>query len=302
MGENKGYGGFGVWILAIFVIAYGWFVNSILSKIFPSLLKTKKEGTATRAYSSFIKGNYSEGPENISMIFEEMCVLNPLKYVGNPKVDLIIEKYRDLIKGRLLDPDGLHTPSLEVDGQENPDYYRYLRNQKRALTKVGVDTGWITEEMARVTSQRSSRSIEAEYIEQLSLRGLPDDLIDVTLTYNRIEGYTPEDWDAFIKATKGALEEGSDYEFVVEFIEDVEDANYYEEIIITNYSILRGEGVPKRISLEYARGAISDSQAAKASHLYQKGYSEEEALIKILEAYKEDVSERDLKEMYRSRI
>jgi hypothetical protein len=69
-----------------------------------------------------------------------------------------------------------------------------------------------------------------------------------------------------------------------------------------DYSTLRGEGLTEKISLEYAKRNISIDQAAYASKLLDRGYEEEEALLKVLEELKNEIEEDDLREEYRSKI
>jgi hypothetical protein len=301
MSENKGYGN---WFAAIFITIYGLVVHSLLKNIVPSFLTTKKKVNCTSEISSFIKGGPQEKDieRTISGRFEEMCIKNPLAYKKDPRIKKVISDYRDLLKGRILDPEGENAPSVLIDGEDNPDYYRYLRNQNRALKSKGYDNSWVSEEMARVTNKKNAADIEYEYSVELVRRGVPQELLDTILSYDRIESHTPDSWNKLIKAVKGALDFGADIDFIEEFLSLVEDPDYYDKNMMDDYSTLRGEGLTEKISLEYAKRNISIDQAAYASKLLDRGYEEEEALLKVLEELKNEIEEDDLREEYRSKI
>jgi hypothetical protein len=299
MSDNKNYDG---WIFAIVITLYGWFIHSVLSKIVPSLFKTKEEN-CSNGYSSFLNTQDDDYVGSISNKFEEMCIHSPLLYKNSPELKQVIKDYGDIIKGRRLDPDGIHMPSLMIDGEENPDYYRYLRNQKRSLKKAGDSVGWITEEMSRVTAKKNSDDIESEFAMQLLERGLPSELIPYILTYERLENYEPSDWDALIKTVKAALNNECDINSIVEFLELMVDAEHYESSdLLEDYCTLRGHDAPKTIAVEFCRGRLSEDQALTSVALVQKGYGEDEAMLMVLEQSKNEIESEDLKNLYRSKI
>ena len=300
MNERKDYTH---WIVAIILAAYWWVVDSLVRKMAPFLFKSKDDDKSRASgYSSFLKGYESDSSKNISHLFEEMCIKNPLEYKDDPRLDAVIKDYSDLIKGRHLDPEGLHAPSLTIDGKDNPDYYRYLRNQKRALAKKGHDIEWITEEMARVTSKKNAENITTEFGEELVKRGMPEEALPFVLTYNRIETHSPEDWDALIKTVNEAVENNCPGKYMVEYFADVEDPMSYEGYILVDYSTLRDSGVPKSIALSVANLSITKSQATRAAIYVDRGYSDKEAIIKVLKEDRAETESADLVNDYRSRI
>lgn len=297
--NGKSYDGL---IFSIFFVAYGWFINSILRRIAPKLFKGAEDVISTDIYSSYLRNYEGKEIESISSRFNKMCVTDPIAYKNHKDIDKVIKDYSDLIKGRILDPDGSNAPSPLIDGKDNPDYYRYLRNQKRALDKTGADTEWITKEMHRVTSKSKAESIEKDFAEHLIKSGLPEDYVGIAMAYERLESYTPESWSSFIEAVVGAVKSDCCPKFIKEYIKLVFDPEYYTPELIDDYCTLRTSGSPEIIALEYVKGTITLGQALRATYFVERGLEEEEALVRVLNSILENVEAGDLKRMYRSRI
>lgn len=297
MGTKRNYDS---WIASFILVLYGWVIHSILRKIAPKLLAGTVK-TQSKGYSDIIKGD-DDYTENISSKFEEMCIRNPLAYKDSSELKEVVDNYSKLIKGQILDPEGNHIPSLNVDGDENPDYYRYLRNQKRALDKAGHNTDWVKTEMSRYTSQKNAEAIERCFAEELIKKGLPEIFIPYALSYGRIETHTPQDWESLVTSIKTADKEGCSEESIVDFLETVETPESYEGYILSDYATLRDSGVDHLLALEFANHRISSDQAIEASYYIQRGYTAEEALTKVLEEASNKLEEQDLKNKYRSQL
>ena len=300
MGTNKGYGS---WIFAGIVVLYGWILNKLFKLVVPSAFKVDKKATCSSTYSNYLTSVGGEHVESISKLFEEMCILDPLSYEDDPELNHVIDSYAALVKGRILDPDGEHIPSISIDGENNPDYYRYLKNQKKAQAKAGLDVTWLTKEMERVTAYKNVKEVKEAFMEQLVAHGMSPSYLEALMDYDRLESYTPADWKAVTEAVSFAEEQGWDESVIREFISNVYEVEYYKDHeVIDRYCFLRTDGNPAKISLEYSKNRLTYEQTLTAITLVDKGYSEEEAMLKVLVYVKDMARAEELKSKYRSKV
>lgn len=304
MSSNKDRGiDWGTIVVSIVLIIYGWVISIFVRKTTGVVFKAPVDDIGTDMFSGYVRSNTHSVTNSISAEFEEKCIRDPLKYKNDADIPKVLKDYKDLLLGHILDPEGIHTPSLNINGEENPDYYRYLRNQKRALDKVGKDTEWLSKEMARVTSGKKALELESEFGEHLFGMGLPEDIVVCALTYERLESHTPDNWEALVASVNSILETNEDCsEFIIEFLNMVSDPTYYTVGSIDDYVTLREYGVTSYLSLPCAKREITMQQAVSAAELTDRGYTDEDALIKVLEVSKESYEKEALVDLYKSQI
>lgn len=280
-------------LLLVGVFVYMFVVSDIASSTSSKLFK---DGPRGRAYmfKDFMTELDNKADKNVSKLFEEMCLINPLKYKDDPSVPVILDRYKKILSGEVIDPDGSNAPSPSLNGKPNPDYKKYLVHQYRAQRKGGKDVEWLREELDRIDNSEQAFQIELEVAQQLISLGLPKRYVRHAITYYRIENFTPKDWDRLVREVKSAAGIKDSDGYISEFLIDTDGTVPTTEGVLKKYVMLRIGGVPKIIAIEYALDDITFEQAKVAAVYVDKGYPAHEA-IKIV--IKKDLEEKEKEEL-----
>lgn len=292
-------------ILTVILTAIYRFVKTLFDITHPEkkvTLETEKEyfQEANTNDKEIEKGTV-EG-QSVSMLYEEMCINDPLHYMGNPIVEEVLRKYKDLIKGRILDPTGENIPSEFIDGKRNPDYMRYLRNQRKKLKASGLSTSWMDREYSRTTEANKYDKEKDTFVQSLVDFGIPTSVIDYAVTDDRIESYKPDDWNNLKQAIKNYLEK-ADTDVVCEYLSLFEGDTLLDELLFDKYVILRKHEIDMCVSKYVIDEDITEEQLYKIIDLVEeKAYSSEDAVAKVFEDSSKAFKKEILRDMYRRKV
>ena len=244
------------WGIAIFVgvlvAFFQWVAEKIMgrAKAMPSPLTPINKNLDT-TYPEF-------ETDNISALFEKMCVIEPLTYKNHPKLPEVIENYKKLLGGLIPDPEGAHVPSKYLNGDINKDYVKYLKGQQAC---AGKSPAWIAEEFKRISTDKSILSVKANFCTKLWEMGCPEDLAIACATDERLNTYQAEDWKRLVEAVKTYAQE-DETALVIGFLAVTDDIN-----VLTNkssfeiYKVCVDQEVSESVRDFIVTGKISLEQA-----------------------------------------
>jgi hypothetical protein len=251
--------------------------------------------------STIIKGAIKSS-DSISALYEEMCVRNPLKYKNDPRVDSLLASYRKLIKGELPDITGKHIPSEYIDGKINPDYKKYLHNQRLVLKRNSVEAPWVDKFCKEFTTLEKYRKAKDVFEKELQEAGLPFLTVQHLLTDERMASTTQEEWKAIKLQVERYL---GDFEsiYVNEFIDyasDMESLCDYD--VMEAFATWMENDVPSQLAYLCASGTISEEDMHEIIRLRNAGLDIKEATRKILKKVVTAAEEDDLRDMYKKSV
>lgn len=260
-----------------------------------------REFRESHAVSEVINGGQLNLTESVVQKYERMCVVEPFKHRGDPSIPGLIEDYKDIISGKILDQDGSNVPSEFILGRKNPDYQEYLTNQARALkrnSKVETSNA-LRAEKKRVLHRDAEDRARIMFFAQLVEQGVPLLLVSAALTDEKLNTYTEEDWRTFCRVVKGYLEM-SDRAVVTDFVSTFDEKDVVLDVSkFESFAIFHQFQIPKDIMVELVRDRISPDQAIRIVRLHDiHEYDWREAMQEILEEDIKKSSEEDLRKQY----
>ena len=257
----------------------------------------------SNTYDSIVKGASDLDIFSISDLFEEMCILNPTSYENDPRIQKVLKDYKDLLKGRIEDPDGTHIPSEILLGIRNSDYGVYLKSQIRALKRSGKDITWFRDELKRFCQNDKEEMFEADFYIMLEKMGASVNHIGALVNDDRMENYSPEDWKILVDKVIVYSEKYSDSD-IVYFLDLIND----KETLLNDdkmeaFSKLVELGIEEELAAAYIKEEISSDDLEQVSeNIARYSMTCEEALEKVLSDKSKSLKTISLQEMYRKKI
>ena len=298
--------------VCVTAIALIWLGMSRLVKMFvvgPAL--KDKDATLNTPLSAFreasaydnLVGATSNVPASISQAYEEMCIFRPETYYLDPTLDKVIQDYKALLQGKILDPEGKHIPSETIEGNLNPDYRRYLKSQIRVLGKAGKDVTWFKKELKRFNDVDKEELFEGGFLLTLEEMGAPEYLLDAMIKNGRMESYKPEDWKALIAQLKVYVKTYHPAA-IIYFLEEINDKEILlDEAKMDAFVKLRDLDISNELAAAYVRSDVSEEDLEAITGIMNEEYvSSEEALKLLLERKKAALTADILRETYRQKV
>lgn len=293
-------------IIGIIITAIGYKIFAYLDKV-QKLKKVNMDVPLplmreSHAVSGRINSSKLEEAHNIAEAFELMCIKEPLKYQDDPGLAKVIRDYRDLLHGKVLDPDGRHIPSETIDGNTNPDYVTYLKAQRKSMKLAKKISGktWIDGEVKRVTINEKEDDIRLQFIMELQDMGLTSVAISALVSDDKLNTIKAAEWKKLAKKVK-EYSECYDQFVIFSFLKNVNDINILlDSDKMDQYNTYISHGAPESIALEIIRGGISSEQAVRAAELVDSfGYNWDKAITEVLEDDLKADTKTSLRDKYR---
>lgn len=240
---------------------------------------------------------------SISELFEEMCINNPTVYEDDPNIPKVLKDYKDVLHGRIEDPEGKHIPSEFLQGIRNSDYGVYLKSQIRVLKKAGKDVEWFKAEYKRFNQNDKEELFEADFYIKLMEMGAPENLVAGMVTDSRMESYSPDDWEQLVDKIKEYNEVYSDRSIAL-FLEAVED----KETLLNDdkmeaFDKLLELGFDEKLAAGYIDGDLASEDLEEISDLMEKYSMDcEEALEHYLKGRSSTLKTLSLQDKYRRQV
>lgn len=296
-----GYMGYIIFLIITSLIIYGLYrvIKSAVSKAF-DLKKIDDKATIvdlpeSHSFSQVVTAGTLEPEKNITRLYEEMCVLHPLKYKDDSRIPDIVSQYQDIIHGRVADTNGVNTPSFLLLEKENPDYEIYIKNQ----AKFGGASSTLKDEVSRIKRRRAERDVKNRFFARIVAEGLPLSVVCSAVTDAKIDSFEMEDWQAFIKTVKIYLQAADEY-----VVSDFVGAFDEKEIILNHkkfeqYVVFKNNHVPNETIIEIIRERITIEQAYRMLNLVDSfQYTWKDAVEEILSDDLNKQEENDLRKKY----
>ena len=165
-------------------------INFLVNKHLQSIEAAEKRAILERIFESHGKA------------YEYTCILHPKEFEGN--VTGILANYKDLLSGKILDPDMKHAPSEKLydpnlkEDVPNEDYLTYLEAQVKALKKTASER--MTSELKRIRKLFKETKLLFNFRMELLEQGLSGQYLEPAVTPERIQKYKPSDWKELIDA------------------------------------------------------------------------------------------------------
>jgi len=248
-----------------------------------------------------IKRNGHKLSKSTTSLFEDKCVINPTDEV---ELGDIIERYRLVLNGEILDPEGKNAPSEFIGKERNPDYLKYLINQKEALTKRGVPIDWFSSEINRVSNENEYSSIKEGFITTLiNEYRFPSELVSFAVIDSRMEDFNEKQWKELAQCAKRYITNFS-YEVVSSFLFMVDSFNILVDYeAMEKFNVWLKHDVPFGVILENLTGRITDEEVMKTLRLVDlEAYSWDEAMKEIIEESFALLKEQELRRKYREMV
>lgn len=305
-----------IWICVSILVFIFLGVYLAVKKFLISKILADKESTLNTSldafresykYDTIVKGEnklterYSVA--SISQRYEEMCILDPERYVDDPSLPKVIQDYSDLLKGKILDPDANNAPSEILEDIHNADYRVYLKAQIRSLRKAGKDVTWFQEELKRFSQCEKEVLFEADFILQLESLGATEHLLGSLVTENRMEKYTPEDWKELIDKVK-VYDNDYPTDSITYFLDTIEDKSILiDDAKMEAFHKLLELGIDEVLAAAYIKNNISSEDLGNVAEIMES-YSMtcDEALKKLLRDKSKVLKKATLKDTYARQI
>lgn len=259
-----------------------------------------KEFRESHAVAKVINRGSLDLKESIVQRYERMCITEPLKHKGDASIPQLIADYKDIILGKVLDPQGLNIPSEVLLGVPNPDYKKYVSNQARALEKASMlkPSKALKDEERRVVRLKEEENVRSQFIADLVCQGVPALTASAAASDAKLNTYTADDWKKFCKVVQGYVSISDSLKVMrfVELFDEKEiifDSKKYERFLIfIEY------GIPNEILCDLIRDRITPEQAIRIITLVQEHkYQWSEAFEEIL---KEDIDKSQANDLRKS--
>lgn len=291
------------WILAIVLGFVAWvFMKVVAGPVRRSL--TGRQARLSDSLSEFDGARGADmtlGPEakeSVAQMYERMCVLEPSKWHGDPRIPEIVRRYGDIVSGREPDPEGRSVPSAWLFNRPNPDYLRYLRNQNRLRGGDGMSTAY---KWAR--REKQEHGIREGFGDVLLQMGMTENLLPHALTDERLDSYEEEDWRAVVKAML-AVSERYGEDLAVCMLDIVPDAerlcsNENAEIL----DALRKQDVDIEVCKAVLLGHMTVEQAERAAELVEVWkYTWQQAVHEVVSADITVATDEILRQQYAEQV
>lgn len=247
----------------------------------------------SHAVATVINDGHLNIQESIVQRYERMCILEPSAYKDDPSIPDLIQRYRDIISGKTLDPEGRNIPSEELLGRNNPDYKKYLRNQAAAMKNNSLkdSSDSLRKEGRRVNRIEREEEARSMFHAYLLEQGVPLRVVSYGLTDGKLNTYDENDWRKFVKRIKEYLEVSS-LTVVCNFVETFDDKNIVlNSDKFESFSVFYEYNVPVEILTEIIRDRISPEQAVRIVSVREElNVDWDEAMTQVLS---EDVKEHE---------
>lgn len=286
-------------IISIIIYAIYRAIKGVISRTF-ELKRIDDKATIedlpeSHSFSNIVTAGSAGTENNISRLYEELCVLHPLKNKNDPRIPGIVKKYQDIINGKIDDPEGINTPSMYLLNRLNPDYETYIKNQAR----LGYSSSNLKEEVSRIKNKRAERDVRNMFFARLVSEGIPISVVCSAVTDAKIDSFGADDWKKFIKAVKIYIQAADEY-VVSDFVETFDD----KEIILDHkkfekYVVFKNNKVPNETIIEIIKERITIDQAYRMLNLVDNfQYTWDEAVEEILSDDHKEKEENDLRKKY----
>lgn len=242
-------------------------------------------------------GNPTKRPTSIE--FEDRCVTNP---EDSEDLEYLARKYSDYLYARILDPEAKNAPSEFIEDEFNEDYFKYLKNQKSALQKNGIDVSWFKKEIARVKGNKNYDRVKEGFIDTLTGEyRMPEDLVGYAVTDERMESFSKKDWRNLSRALRSY---GKDFreEVIGSFLITFDDLN-----ILTDYDSMEkfnmwyNHGVPEEVIKINIEDNMPDDMVMKMVRLVdEEYYSWTEAMKSTIKDNMQHIKNEKLRAKYRN--
>jgi len=292
--------------VSIVTVIFGWLIHGWVRKLVSKLYAPKKVSMDTPL--SNLKGSLdadltikrgTEDTDNIAYMYEQMCALHPLRYENDPRVPVVLERYRKIVSGEEPDREGRHVPSEKLDGGANPDYLRYLINQRKVLG----EPDWLMKEIKRTEEVVELDDIRSDYLVAMLDMGIPAEIAVGMIRDDRLDTFEPEDWQTFMRKVKGYV---SRYpaDVVYNFVANISDKEtLFDEDKLDTFAVYQEHDAPISMSLEIVQGRITTDQAEKITRLVvEEDYPWDEAMEEVLQETINESKAEELRERYRDSV
>ena len=297
-----------VWIAAIIISVILVLLVKVASFVSSKLFKKKVRDLSTPL--NIYSGSYALDKmlqtnnnieESVAILYERMCIYEPLKYKGDKRISAIIDQYRNYVKGNILDPKAENIPSERINDELNPDYKAYLTAQRKALAAVGADVTWFDKEHQRITKVKSIENITDKFTQGLVQMGMPIELLPCAYSDYRVENWKAADWKRLIKFIREEIELGEvSPEALGAFIlhNDNKDILFNREKLIQFHMYLE-ENVPIPLLNLLTQEKIDEEDMYEIIQLVQEDeYEWSEAIKDVLKEKVDRIEACDLREVY----
>lgn len=301
-----------VWVcLAVIVLIFLAVYIQVKKHIVIPILKDKDSTLSTNlsafresnAYDEIVKSAKKTGEVSISYLFEEMCIFNPEHYENDTHIIKVLKDYKDLLHGKIEDPEGKHTPSEFISGIRNSDYGIYLKSQIRVLNKKGVDVSWFKGELKKFNQNDKEELFEADFYAMLEKMGAPFEILGAIVNEDRMEKYSPEDWKNIVNKLKeyDKVYSDADLVFFLEFVSNKE--TLLNENKMEAFCKLRELGFDDKLAAAYIEEDISSEDLEEVSDLMTRySMSCNEALEHYLSKKVASLKSLSLQDKYRKQV
>lgn len=269
------------WIVAIVLGLVCWgFMRIVCGPVTRSLsgraarLNDKLEEFSGSYGADKVLGPASE--ESVARMYERMCVVEPSKWVGDPRIKSVISRYKGIVSGREKDPEGLNVPSPTILGRPNPDYQRYLKNQ----CKSTAHSEGLKEALKGARKATREQEIRDGFDEALRKMGMPENLIGVAITDARLDSYTEAQWRDVVKACQRVVEKYGE-ELAIDMLLHFTEAEILcSDEAAETFDAMCRQDIPYTVSCSVVRGELTTEQAQRAVSLVEEWAYDWDAAIK----------------------
>jgi hypothetical protein len=293
-----------IWIFAIIAGLIIYVIFSIINKTLSKAIAPKTPTLSTSldmfkesgSIDTRVAQHGLKVVENISLRYERMCIIDPVKYANDPSLPEVIEQYGKLLRGEIKDPEGRHMPSEMINGARNYDYERYVKAQKKG-------SKGLVRECRRLKMVNAEEDLRTDFILKLTEMGLPVEVLNSALSDEKLNKFSTEDWKILVTKVKEYL---SEYraEAVAEFLENFHDIKILtDEEAMESFTLFRTHDAPMPVVVEIVRGRITVDQGVRIVNLVVvEEYSWAEALDEVLKEDHKAARAEELRDKYRAAV
>jgi hypothetical protein len=289
------------WIILMFVIAFFLYVAvTIIKFVYTDLIKNPINAVIDKCNK---KQQYHEVLSSIGKSYETMCVLHPEEYEGDPHITKILEDYRKLLRGEILDEPMENAPSEILEDILNKDYLTYLKNQTKALKKAGKPSERMEQEYKRVKRAHKENDLLTDFRLALLDQDLPVQYLISATSHGRIQTYRKEDWEDLVKAVTD-YDATYGYPCVALFLEKVEDKeSLLDESKMEAFAKLIGLGVDSFMAASFVQDKMTEEDLQKVVEIMEaRELSGNAALSLVLQEKKKELKKETLREQYENAV
>jgi len=240
--------------------------------------------------------------KSVSAMFEEMCLLNPLKYQNDPRIPQIIRDYKGYITGALVDLEGNHIPSEYLNGDPNPDYKKYLHNQRKAMRLQGEKSSWADKLYKELDTLDKYREAKETFKADLVKSEIPFTTAMALITDERMAQTTEEEWKLIKQQVKRYIND-----FSIAYVNDyINRALKVEELCdydrMEAFAAWVEHEVPPELAYLNVSGAVPEKAMHEILRMVDTGLDINEAIRRVLNNVVTEYSAEQLREKYREEL